>query len=89
MPYSETQHLYWEYKILNIFQREPYGSSIIVFNITFRETGTRLIEYDFNILKIPMKNWAYSHFIINLEINILTFCPLTTPLLLTRLFIGV
>jgi hypothetical protein len=65
MPYSET-HLYWEYEILNIFQRKPYGSNNIVFNIIFRESGTRSIEYDFNIHMILMKNRAYSLFIINL-----------------------
>jgi hypothetical protein len=88
MPYSET-HLYWLYEILNIFQRVPYDSNAIVFNINFRESGTRSVEYDFNIHMILMKNWAYSLFVINLEINILTHYLLTTPLLLTRLFIGV
>jgi hypothetical protein len=89
MPYSETRHLYWEHEILNIFQREPYGSNVSFYNITFRESEMRSIEYYSNIHTILMKNWAYSLFIIYLEINILTHYLLTTPLSLTRLFIGV
>jgi hypothetical protein len=64
-------------------------SNVIVFNITFLESGTRSIEYDFNINMILMKNSAYSLFIINLEINILTHYLVAAPLSLTRLFISV
>jgi len=80
MPYSETLHLYWEYVILNAFQTEPHGSNITVFNITFRESGTPSIEYDYDIHMILMKNLTYSLFIINLEINIFTHYLVTTPL---------
>jgi hypothetical protein len=86
-PYSETRHFYWEYEKLNSFQREPYGSNVIVFIITARESGTRSIEYNFNIHMILMKNWAHSLSIINLKINISYL--LTTPVSSTRLFIGV
>jgi hypothetical protein len=89
MPYSETRHLYQEYVILNAFQTEPYGSNVTVFNITFRETGTRSTEYDFNINTILMKYLTYSLFIINLEINIFYTLPSNYTSLSTLLFIGV
>jgi hypothetical protein len=63
IPYSETRHLNWEYEILNIFQRERYGSNVIVFNITFPESGPFSVEYVFNIHMRLLKNWAYSLFL--------------------------